>query len=106
MTDLQTALAKAEEFERLQSAATAGPWHPGREHNGDETSWFPFSSGHCIYPPSMAEAGLDYQPGGPIAMVSDAESDNTPFLIHARSTTLPAIVRELVAEVERLRGEQ
>lgn len=95
--------AQLDEWERLAEQATPGPWTFGRELHGNQVgeTWFPFDKGHELFPPSQEECGLDFQPGGPVAMVSDGEFANTPFIAAAR-TAVPA----LVAEVRRLRARE
>lgn len=99
-TDLRTALDAAAEFERLQSAATPGPWWR------TDSPWGSSMSVHAG-PSDDPHASLCLIADGDIIadeLIADEVCENMAFIAHARSTTLPALIRELVAEVERLRN--
>lgn len=94
-------LTVAAEFERLQSKATAGPWHSIPSKLRDSFT-------------ARINQVLS-QEGTPIVNWSGFDDSDVPYKQHkanaeliaaSRSTTLPSIVRELVQELERLRGEK
>ena len=103
-TDPTTALARAEEAERLAEKATPGPWNIETADQGDEEFCLlpvAIKNGHGAYVVSY-DGGLV-----PIdsAWTKELVEGNAIFIASAR-TLLPALaadVRDLAAENERMR---
>lgn len=70
---------------------TPGPWTCGPLLLAVDQDWVPFDRSVCIYPPSMEEAGIDYQPSGPVAIVAVQESEGNASLISAAPDLLEAL---------------
>jgi hypothetical protein len=67
--------ATLDELEKAVAGLTPGPWSNGgtRRDCDHSPGVCYFDEEEDIYPPSQEEAGLDYQPGGPVAVVSVKE---------------------------------
>ena len=85
------------------SDLTPAPWTCGPVHKESEgKTWITFTEQVEIYPPSQKEAGLDYQPGGPVCSVSVAEfPGNAEFIALARNAYDVMMRRGWCAEPKR-----
>lgn len=94
MQDIEAMLAEAERFEALQRAATPGPWEA-----------INCGSPNCWCKAIQIVGTKNGELSGYVIQSGCAATVDADFIAHARNTTLPVMVRELVSQLGELGRE-